>query len=337
MRSPTRPSGTPLSGDEAAHSSPASQVTFPPDCASIRAPWPNEHKQAAPRPAPRLYLVTPPVDATRGFAAPLAAGACRRRRRRGAAAACGRRRAQPDQPRQGARARRAGQGRRAAHRRPRRSGRARRRRRRASHRHRRLQRGARAASSPSASPASAALPPATTPWSRPKPAPTTSCSASRMQPASGPASPRSRSASPGGRKCSRSPASATPRRSTKSRPLAEAGADFVALGDWLWRDPHGDRAQRRAPPRNLRTAGDRGMKARGAADRRLSRSRIPRTRAGAAASRSKTAAACSRRRRRPSPNNGDADLAYGAFQRGLYLTALAEADQARAAERSRRP
>ena len=47
---------------------------------------------------------------------------------------------------------------------------------------------------------------------------------------------RSTSASPGGRKCSRRLASAMPAALDEVAPLVEAGADFVALGDWLWRD-----------------------------------------------------------------------------------------------------
>ena len=35
-------------------------------------------------------------------------------------------------------------------------------------------------------------------------------------------------------------------------PLVKAGADFVALGDWLWRDPPAIAAQSCAPAADLR-------------------------------------------------------------------------------------
>ena len=106
-------------------------------------------------------------------------------------------------------------------------------------------------------------------------------------------------------------------------PLVFAGADFVALGDWLWREPqHGrrDRLARAAAAAAL--AGDHGMRTGGAAlSRRCARS--------AWRCRARLRAQACRNLSRPLPaaDKSKSTLAYGAFQRGLYLTALAEASE----------
>ena len=103
-------------------------------------------------------------------------------------------------------------------------------------------------------------------------------------------------------------------------PLVEAGADFVALGDWLWRDPPAIAAAVAAPPGTCACRRARHDGAAAQHDRRAVRARRP-GRAGAW----RSAAKARRRRPRATADNGKADLAYGAFQRGYYLTALAEA------------
>ena len=81
--------------------------------------------------------------------------------------------------------------------------------------------------------------PRTTPCWRPRPAPTTSCSASPTRRAAGPPSTRSSSGWPGGRRCSRFPASAYAASLDEVEPLAAAGADFVAVGDCIFGDARG--------------------------------------------------------------------------------------------------
>ena len=119
-------------------------------------------------------------------------------------------------------------------------------------------------------------------------------------------------------------------------PLAQAGADFIALGDWIWTQPQ-------APPprsRRRRALARRSRKPDwircGAA-----RVRSSRTRPGAAEN-SASAASCGHRLRGDEPQSSRArrlrhalrrradrrpraaepDLAFGAFQRGYYLTAF---------------
>ena len=105
--------------------------------------------------------------------------------------------------------------------------------------------------------------------------------------------------------------------------LVAAGADFVALGDWIWREPQrvaaqiAAAAQALAPcrrPRHDRRAAQSRRRAGGA---RRTRARAARLRAAETETRAAGAAAAS--------SANEPDLAYGEFQRGRYLTALAEA------------
>ena len=133
---------------------------------------------------------------------------------------------------------------------------------------------------------------------------------------------RSRSASPGGRKCSRPRASAMPPRPMRSRrwskPAPISSRSAICSGATpQWR--------RKSPPPRATCACRRPR-------------HEPRARHDVALAALVACAAPAlaqprrrpRRRNRAAPaaaetDNGNADLAYGAFQRGIYLTALAEA------------
>ena len=91
--------------------------------------------------------------------------------------------------------------------------------------------------------------------------------------------------------------------------------------------------RRRAPRRDLARPGDAHDGAAAQHDRRAVRARRRGARrAGAAQPTPPPAPACSQRRGRR--DHGEPDMAYGAFQRGHYLTALAEATK-RASKRIR--
>ena len=105
-------------------------------------------------------------------------------------------------------------------------------------------------------------------------------------------------------------------------PLVKAGADFVALGDWVWRDPHnhrGDDCRCGAACACRRPRHDAAWRSTWSrclppwCSRALRRWRSPKIRRPPPAAPN------------AAPGRANADVAFGAYQRGFYLTALAEA------------
>ncbi len=97
--------------------------------------------------------------------------------------------------------------------------------------------------------------------------------------------------------------------------LAAAGADFVALGDFLWRAPDRIAAQVAAAAQQLSLPEDRGM----------SRRRRAIVAAAALCCLALPAFAQTLPPAAPAAPSSEPDLAFGAYQRGRYLTALTEA------------